>query len=320
MEVYHVADLDFFHAKQGGRILFAFMRTFFQRKPWTVILSAIALMALTILSIGLKDLAYRPTLRFQQTQEEQAQLTAIKEIVDQIVAVPFRTHLMMWAALLLVVVLVGFLLSPKLRKQLLRAFLRAALIVLVLTYLLQNDKLPFLSENLQLASQAGENLNDTGLPAPPVFQPPQISPLLSYVLSLGVALLFMGLVMIVNRWWAKQKQLQADELSLDEIALIARSSLDDISRGQDWENVIINCYARMSKVASARRGLHRHESMTPGEFASRLENAGLPSDAIRRLTRLFESVRYGALKSTQKENDEAVNCLTAILRYCGETA
>jgi hypothetical protein len=319
LEVYHAAGLDFFHAKQSGRILLAFMRTFFQRKPWTVILSAIALMALTILSIGLKDLAFRPTLRFQQAEEEQAQLTAIKEIVDQIVAVPFRAHLMMWGALLLVMVLVGFLLSPKLRKQLLLAFLRTALIFLVLTYLLQNDKLPFL-KNIQFASQAGENLNNPGLPAPPVFQPPQVSPFLSYVLSLGIALLFIGLVMVANRWWAKQRQLQADELSLDDIALIARSSLDDISRGGDWENVIVNCYARMSQVASAKRGLHRHESMTPGEFASHLENAGLPADAIQRLTHLIESVRYGKFKSTQKENDEAINCLTAILLYCGEIA
>ena len=295
------------------------MRTFFQRKPWTVTLSAVALTALTILAIGLKDLAFRPTLRFQQTQEEQAQLTAIKEIVDQIVAVPFQTHLMMWGALLLVVVLMGFLLSPKLRKQLLLAFLRTALIFLALTYLLQNNKLPFL-KNLQFAPQAGENPNNIGLPAPPVFLPPQISPFLSYVLSLGVALLFIGLVLIVNRWWAKQKKLLADELSLDDIARIARSSLDDISRGGDWENVIINCYARMSQVASAKRGLHRHESMTPGEFASLLKNAGLPADAIQRLTRLFESVRYGEGRSTQKENDEAINCLTVILLYCGETA
>ena len=295
------------------------MHAFFQRKLWTVILSAIALAALTILAIGLKDFTFRPTLQFQQKDEEQVQITSIKEIVDQIVAVPFQTHLMMWGALLLVVILVGFLLSPELRKRLLLMFLRFALIVLVLLYLLQNGKLPFL-KNIQFASQASGNPNNTGLPAPPVFQPPQVSPLISYVLSLGVALLFMGLVMIVNRWWTKQKQLQAGELSLDDIAGIARSSLDDISRGRDWENVIINCYARMSQVAVAKRGLHRHKSMTPGEFAFLLKNAGLPTDAIQRLTHLFESARYGGQRSTQKENDEAINCLTAILDYCGETA
>jgi hypothetical protein len=295
------------------------MRTIFQRKLRNVILSVITLTALTLLAIGLKDFTFRPTLQFQQKDGRQVQITAIKEIVDQIVAVPFQTHLMMWGMLLLIVILVGFLLSPSLRKQLLRAFLRTAVIGLVLIYLLQNDKLLPL-KNMQFTPEAGENLNNTGLPAPPVFQPPQIPPFFSYILSLGVAFFLIALVMIVNRWWVKQKQLKADELSLDDIALIARSSLDDMSRGQDWENVIVNCYARMSQVASVKRGLYRHESMTPGEFAVRLENAGLPVDAIRRLTHLFESVRYGGLSSTQKENNEAINCLTAILLYCGESA
>ena len=120
------------------------MRTFFQRKPWTVVLSAVALTALTILAIGLKDLAFRPALQFHQEEEQQAQLPPeIKEIAGQITAIPFQTHLIMWGALLLIGVLVGFLLSPELRKQILRALFRTALIVLALIYLLQNDKLQF---------------------------------------------------------------------------------------------------------------------------------------------------------------------------------
>jgi hypothetical protein len=58
--------------------------------------------------------------------------------------------------------------------------------------------------------------------------------------------------------------------------------------------------------------------MTPAEFASRLQEAGLPGDAVRRLTRLFEGVRYGQRKVGPKDVNEAVACLTAILQYCGE--
>jgi hypothetical protein len=105
---------------------------------------------------------------------------------------------------------------------------------------------------------------------------------------------------------------------LDDLALIAQSSLDDLAAGYDWDDVIVNCYARMSEAVSRRRGLVRKEAMTPAEFARRLEQAGLPSDPVRRLTRLFESVRYGARKSNQKEINEAVSCLTAILHHCGE--
>ena len=51
----------------------------------------------------------------------------------------------------------------------------------------------------------------------------------------------------------------------------------------------------------------------------RLERAGLPGDAVRRLTRLFETVRYGDKRSAPKDVSEAVNCLNTILHYCGET-
>jgi hypothetical protein len=45
----------------------------------------------------------------------------------------------------------------------------------------------------------------------------------------------------------------------------------------------------------------------------------LPGDAVQRLTRLFEAVRYGGYRSGRKDVNEAVACLTSILNYCGET-
>ena len=66
------------------------------------------------------------------------------------------------------------------------------------------------------------------------------------------------------------------------------------------------------------RQLQREIAMTPHEFAVRLEQAGLPGDAVTRLTRLFEAVRYGDRKSGPKDINEAVSCLKTILRYCGE--
>jgi hypothetical protein len=59
--------------------------------------------------------------------------------------------------------------------------------------------------------------------------------------------------------------------------------------------------------------------MTPSEFAARLEQAGLPAEPVQRLTRLFEKVRYGGLRSTPTEAEEAVACLRDILHACGES-
>ena len=44
----------------------------------------------------------------------------------------------------------------------------------------------------------------------------------------------------------------------------------------------------------------------------------LPGDAVRRLTRLFEKVRYGGYRTDSNAVNEAVACLTTILHYCGE--
>ena len=87
----------------------------------------------------------------------------------------------------------------------------------------------------------------------------------------------------------------------------------------DSTDVIMNCYFRMSRAVSERRQLTRSESMTPAEFALQLERAGLPGDAVQRLTRLFEGVRYGGRRSGPKDVNEAVSALTSILHYCGET-
>ena len=84
--------------------------------------------------------------------------------------------------------------------------------------------------------------------------------------------------------------------------------------------MILDSYFRMSRAVQKWRGLARHQAMTPSEFAARLEQAGLPGEAVRGLTRLFESVRYGEHKSTPDEINEAVTCLSAILHHCGETA
>jgi hypothetical protein len=52
--------------------------------------------------------------------------------------------------------------------------------------------------------------------------------------------------------------------------------------------------------------------MTPREFEQHLAEAGLGDDHIRRLTRLFESVRYGSNIPTKAEEEEALSCLNAI--------
>ena len=113
----------------------------------------------------------------------------------------------------------------------------------------------------------------------------------------------------VDRWFQPKT-------NLEEIADIARSALDDLSKNKESRNAIIRSYTRMNAAVNQYRGIAREEAMTPSEFASHLEKEGLPGDAINGLTRVFEKVRYGGQSVSAEEVKEAKQCLTSILKAC----
>jgi hypothetical protein len=125
-----------------------------------------------------------------------------------------------------------------------------------------------------------------------------------------------------HRFWTELQRSRghAASMPLREIAVIARDSLSRLRTETNYENAIIECYDRMSGVVAKKRNLHRAHAMTSSEFAVNLTRAGLPRGPVEDLTRLFESVRYGKQKVGQAEINRAVDYLTSILAYCGETA
>jgi len=55
--------------------------------------------------------------------------------------------------------------------------------------------------------------------------------------------------------------------------------------------------------------------MTTREFEDVLEAAGFPYDPIHELTRLFEAVRYGNWQPTPVDEQNAIQCLEAIMLF-----
>ena len=80
---------------------------------------------------------------------------------------------------------------------------------------------------------------------------------------------------------------------------------------------VLRCYREMSSLLRERRGIRRGQTMTAREFEQQLAQAGVHNEHIRRLTQLFERVRYGANIPQQRDTDEAVRCLTAIVQAYG---
>jgi hypothetical protein len=293
------------------------MRTFFAHKFWVILLAVLAVVALTELAIGLRSMSFREAQAFGL--EEAGRVGPVSlEALDSFLAIPLPTQFIFWAVFILMFVLISLLLSPEWRKRLIRAAIRTAVIYWALYIVFTRYRERLAQMNLDLAAMGNTpNLGANGEPAP-AFAPPESGSWLVYLLSFGVAVLLIFMVWKGYGIWQELHPQRSSEIR--KLAKIARASLADLSSGGDTSDVIIHCYQRMSEVVAHRKNLERKESMTPGEFASRLEEAGLPGEAVRTLTRLFETVRYGAHKSNPKMDHEAVACLTTILHYCGEGA
>ncbi len=287
------------------------MRSLFENKRLILLLSILALGALTVLAISLNDVPFREGQQYSQ-REAPARELAAERVIRTLSDVPLWKQLFLWVSISLLVILIGLLLSPETRKRIFRLLIRVAFTVWAIYYLLMNYGAQLLGFNTQ---QPEESLED--LPPLPVFEPPQVSSTFSYLISFAFALLALAVLWGLYRGWQKYMSLSTRK-PLDEIAKIARSSLNDLSAGRDSSDVIIRCYLRMSDVVADKRRLYREVAMTPHEFALHLEQAGLPGDAVARLTGLFEGVRYGDRRSGPKDVNEAVSCLKAILHYCGE--
>jgi len=296
------------------------MRSVFEHKLWVIFLSLLGLGALTMLAVGLRDLSFRDGQSFFGGNQIGDVRTLPAAIARSIGEVPFLTQLTMWGIFVLMFVLLALLMSPEWRKRLIRIVIRVAVIYWAL-YIVFTRYGEMLAE-MGVDPQAGNGAAPVSASAdggPPAFLTPQTLSVASYIFSFALALLLLFVTWKTYQFW-KEVRAAASSQPLKKIAKIARSSIDDLSSGRNSSDVIINCYFQMSDAVADARKIQRDASMTPGEFASRLEAAGLPSDAVKRLTRLFEGVRYGGRRSSPPEVNEAVACLTTILKHCGASA
>jgi hypothetical protein len=284
------------------------------RKRWLLLFCFFILAAITILASSLHDVQFQPgrSLAIPSSARSQILVQAPAALPE----IPLWKILLFWLALIVNMFLFVYLLPAELRKRIVRQAIGFSIGILILFIALRYRL-------LQLPNLGSDPVNEAGKPAPgmnssaifPPFTPPQISAGLMFSISLGIFLGLLILGWILYRSWQRSRAQRYS--SLDDIARIARSSLSDLASGHEIGDVIIQAYARMSTVVDVERGIRRHEAATPREFAIRLENAGLPADAVNRLTRLFESARYGASRSDQADIHEAVACLNSILQACG---
>lgn len=293
------------------------MRALSSNKILIATLGLLALAALMVLASGLGGMDFREGQQFGTGTANGVRSAAI-EAIRNMQAIPFQTQLTVAILLVVLFAMISMLLSPEMRKRLIKAVIRAILTIWLLSVIFTRYPNILNQLGLNLSALNAESGETTAGATAPQFTPPPSASWISYLLSFVLLALALFIAWKVYSFW---KELNApSDISKTKIAKIARASILDLSAGRESSDVILNCYYRMSDAVSHRKNLNRNASMTPSEFASRLEAEGLPSDAVRALTHLFESVRYGGQRSNPNMVNEAVACLTSILQHCGEPA
>lgn len=300
------------------------MQKILAHKGMVLALAILALLSLVLLTNALSTMNFLPSqpIGGGSSQREADPPVDLGKLLYAAAEQPLWKHIAFWAVLFMFVVILASLLSPETRKQLIYAFLRTAISALILMYFIK-ERREFFADFLSKFSDIGQNLEISPLadtsPAP-VFEPPQEVSWLSFAVTLGIILLGIIAIWWFYRLWTQFREMTGSRNSLNEIAVIARESLNELKTGHNYENAIVECYDRMSEVVARRQGLKRDHTMTPSEFSTRLTRAGLPRDPIETLTGLFEAVRYGRQSAGQTEINQAIHSLTSILAYCGEAA
>jgi Domain of unknown function (DUF4129) len=222
------------------------------------------------------------------------------------------------ALMLLPVLIIWLIVSPRARKALLKQLLRL-LPILIILYLAIN----WLRRTSRTAKEitfqgSASPVDGSALSSPTDTFAANPSQWLVLVASLGVALLLT--VLVVGIAWSVWRRNRRSQHPLERLAQEAQNALDALWAGGDLRDVVIRCYLEMNRVVREQRGIQRDLAMTPREFEHYLEEKGFPGEPVRQLTRLFEEVRYGTTVPGENEKCQAVASLTAIVEVCRSAA
>jgi len=150
--------------------------------------------------------------------------------------------------------------------------------------------------------------------SPPVEFTPNPPPWLTFVVTIGLAVLVAAV--LVGALWFFWRRRQRPTSPLEQLAQEAQDALDALLAGSGVKNTVMRCYLEMARVLNEQRGIRRQRDMTPREFEHRLRDVGLPGEPVHELTRLFEEVRYGSKAPNEGEERQAIACLRAIVEAC----
>jgi hypothetical protein len=271
---------------------------------WALFFLLLAVMSLIFLSSGLSGTAISEEWELFDLGSDDENRDAggsAQSLVDRLPSVAFSLWRITFMLTVILVPIAFFfaLFSPDIRQTLLDEIKRALPIIIWMGTLF------YLLKRLRIENLAAVGPSASGINAPPdwITNP---TPWVTFLL--GVLLL----TLVSSIGWLIWRRTRRSKLEL--IVEEAQAAIDEFQEGRNFRDTIIECYYRMCRVLLEQQQIERAKAMTPREFASRLRTTGLEGIEIQRLTRLFEAVRYGARSFGDAEQQEAIDCLTAVAR------
>lgn len=291
-----------------------------KRKKLRLLISlGVAIVVTTFLAAGLSELELLPG-RSQSLLSILEALGGDREPFPAI-QLPFDWLRLLLACvwILLFISIILFIFSPQLWKETLKriiTYLVWFLLIYVMIFFLQ----PFLRFAGEETQDGSDSLLGTPVPLEPIPAPPAFiaNPPQWFVIMVSILIIALPLALIWFVWYrlARPKR----ESPLEQLAREAQHALENLQAGSDLKDTVKRCYLEMNQTLRNQRGLHRQQAMTPREFERYLAESGLRNEHIQRLTRLFESVRYGFKPPGQRAEREAMDCLRAIVRAYGKSS
>jgi hypothetical protein len=292
------------------------------KKSWLLFLLSIAILAIIFLSAGLSESTLQRSQPFpawilnilgksgetppdEEISEGASRFSA--DFWDMLIFFTFVGFLTLW--------IIIFILRPEARKPMLIRMVSYVALFLIIS---------FVYRKLDLSKLANQNEAGYVPFTPPrvLTQEPPITPTLVtdppqwlvVTVTLVLIILMLGVIWFL---WQRRPQRSSLKGPKELLALEARRAIENLHAGSDLKDTVLRCYQEMSQVLQEQRNIQRQKAMTPREFEKHLAEIGLRDEHIRRLTRLFEGVRYGDDVSSERNKREAMDCLRAIVRVYG---
>jgi hypothetical protein len=278
----------------------------------TLALLGAALLVVFVLATAVGNLQLLPGEPFAIPRPANMQVFSSGSVESELVVLVFRI-LLAASIIALPIYIIVSILSKKGRRRLLMNLITIAILFLLL------NGARSLNQSAQDETQQGNmqmEMPKLGEIAParplPEFTPdPSDTTVLA--VTVAISLLVVGLTAAAIWYYLTHREKPS---AMQALADEAQQAINAIQAGGPLEETITRCYREMCRVLQKERNIERGNAMTPSEFEQVLTAKGFPQGAVHDLTRLFEDIRYGSKQAGAREEQIAIDSLSAIVAHC----